>query len=112
MTEKIPKTCYLEPKLVELYKKIEEKKPTLSELLNMAISAYVDDSPEDLKEEPTKSNEQLFINVLVHLSQWYIMECNDKNNSPEHASYIKGKQDAYAEVYSLFKDITGMDVIE
>ena len=43
MTEKIPKTCYLEPKLVELYK-IEEKKPTLSELLNIAISAYVDDS--------------------------------------------------------------------
>ena len=112
MTEKIPKTCYLEPKLVELYNKIEEKKPTLSELLNMAISAYVDDSSEDPKEEPTKSNEQLFINSLVHLSQWYIMECNDKNNSPEHVSYIKGKQDAYAEVYSLFKDITGMDVKE
>ena len=41
MTEKIPKTCYLEPKLVEIYNKIEEKKPTLSELLNIALAAYL-----------------------------------------------------------------------
>ena len=112
MTKKTAKTCYLEPKLVEIYNKIEDKKPTLSELLNIAIAAYLDDVPEDPIEEPTKSNEQLFINAVFHLSQWYMMECNDKNNSPEHTSYIKGKNDAYAEMYSLFNDITGMEVKE
>ena len=30
MIKKIPKTCYLEPKLVELYNKIEEKKQAKS----------------------------------------------------------------------------------
>lgn len=53
MTEKIPKTCYLNPIFLERYNLIEEKKPTLSELLNMAISTYLDDSSEP-EEEPTK----------------------------------------------------------
>ena len=112
MTEKTAKTCYLEPILVERYNQIKDKKPTLSELLNIAIAAYLDDVPEDSIEEPTKSNEQLFINAVFHLSQWYMMEGTDKNNSPEHTSYIKGKNDAYAEMYYLFNDITGLEVKE
>jgi uncharacterized membrane protein YheB (UPF0754 family) len=92
--------------------KKEILKSVKTEMLKNAMEKFTENMSKDPKEEPTKSNEQLFINVLVHLSQWYMMGCNDKNTSPEHASYIKGKQDAYAEVYSLFKDITGMDVIE
>lgn len=49
MTEKIPKTCYLEPKLVEIYNKIEDNKPTLSELLNIALAAYLGEVSDEVQ---------------------------------------------------------------
>ena len=50
--------------------------------------------------------------AAFYFTNRYMMEGTDKNNSPEHTSYIKGKNDAYAEMYYLFNDITGLEVKE
>ena len=49
MTEKTAKTCYLEPILVERYNQIKDKKPTLSELLNIAIAAYLGEVSDEVQ---------------------------------------------------------------
>ena len=77
-------SCYLEPKLVETYDKIEGKKPTLSSLLNYALAAYIGE---------VSGEEQMYQTVLsfnVKIRKGIVAQ---KKEQEEADRLLKQKQD-------------------